>query len=83
MATITTILGEMDESELEKTEATSENDNESVTWIEYRLKGDPPPSVVNGICLDCLDKKCQHVHRSVIIQLKRGVELESTIGTFN
>jgi len=35
MALVTTTLGEMDESLLEKREGTFEDDNELTTWTEY------------------------------------------------
>jgi hypothetical protein len=35
MALVTTTLGEMDESLLEKKEGTFEDDNELTTWVEY------------------------------------------------
>jgi len=35
MALVTTTLGEMDESLLEKREGTFEDDNEVTTWVEY------------------------------------------------
>jgi hypothetical protein len=36
---ITTTLGEMEESLLEKREGVVDNANEFTTWIEYRLPG--------------------------------------------
>lgn len=38
---INTIYGEMDESQLEKTEGEIDNDNEHTTWVEYRIPGNP------------------------------------------
>ena len=35
MAIVTTTLGDMDESLLEKQEGTVDNDNELTTWVEY------------------------------------------------
>jgi len=35
MAIVTTTLGDMDESLLEKREGTVDNDNELTTWVEY------------------------------------------------
>ena len=35
MALVTTTLGEIDESLLEKREGTFEDDNELTTWVEY------------------------------------------------
>ena len=35
MALITTTLGDMDDSLLEKREGTVDNDNELTTWVEY------------------------------------------------
>lgn len=37
MTTITTIHGDMDESDLVKTEGAVDNENEHTTWVEYRL----------------------------------------------
>jgi hypothetical protein len=37
---VTTTLGEMDESLLEKKEGTFEDDNELTTWTEYWLEGE-------------------------------------------
>jgi hypothetical protein len=79
---ITTIHGDMDDSLLEKTEGAIENDNEKTTWVEYRLKGQPPPRVAKGICLDCLDQICKHVHRSVGIELKTGIFGEGSVSGF-
>jgi hypothetical protein len=39
MALVTTTLGEMDESLLEKKEGTFEDDNELTTWVEYWKDG--------------------------------------------
>jgi hypothetical protein len=39
MATITTIHGPMDESQLVKCDGLYEDDNERTTWVEYRLPG--------------------------------------------
>lgn len=39
MAKINTIHGEMDESLLEKREGTTDNANESTTWVEYWFEG--------------------------------------------
>ena len=36
---ITTIYGDMDESELVKTTGGFEDDNECTTWVEYRKPG--------------------------------------------
>ena len=35
MALVTTTLGDMDDSLLEKREGTVDNDNELTTWVEY------------------------------------------------
>lgn len=40
MAIVTTTLGEMDESLLEKKEGSVDNDNEFTTWTEYWHKGE-------------------------------------------
>lgn len=40
MALITTIHGEMDESLLEKQEGSLDNENETTSWVEYRLNGE-------------------------------------------
>jgi hypothetical protein len=40
MALVTTTLGEMDESLLEKKEGTFEDDNELTTWVEYWKDGE-------------------------------------------
>lgn len=37
---ITTIYGEMDDSELEKREGFMENDDERAEWVEYYLDGE-------------------------------------------
>jgi hypothetical protein len=37
---VTTTLGEMDESLLEKKEGTFEDDNELTTWVEYWKDGE-------------------------------------------
>lgn len=37
---VSTIYGEMDESDLEKKTGTVENDNELTNWVEYWLKGE-------------------------------------------
>jgi hypothetical protein len=39
MALVTTTLGEMDESLLEKKEGNFEDDNESTSWVEYWKDG--------------------------------------------
>jgi len=39
MGLITTTLGELDEADLDKTEGGFDNEDESTTWVEYRLKG--------------------------------------------
>jgi len=40
MALVTTTLGDMDESLLEKREGNFENDNESTSWVEYWKDGE-------------------------------------------
>lgn len=77
---ITTTLGDMDDSLLEKTEGTLDNDNENTTWVEYRLKGDPPPEVRDGVCQSCLKGECKHIHRSAGINLKKGVFGDGAVG---
>jgi len=47
-------LGEMDESELVKTEGSHENDNEIATWVEYRLPGS-----------DVIVHRSAHVHLKI------------------
>lgn len=84
---INTLLGEMEEELLEKTEAVYEDDNERTTWIEYRKKGDPPPDVLGGLCMDCKRQqagsgRCFHIHRSAQITLKKGLSMQSEAGTF-
>lgn len=37
---INTTKGEMDDSLLERTEGGVDNDNETTTWVEYRLDGE-------------------------------------------
>jgi len=37
---ITTTNGDMEESLLEKLEGTVDNDNELITWVEYRYEGE-------------------------------------------
>jgi hypothetical protein len=37
---ITTTNGDMEESLLEKLEGTIDNDNETITWVEYRYEGE-------------------------------------------
>lgn len=37
---ITTTIGDMDETLLDKQEGTVDNDNEHTTWVEYRLTPD-------------------------------------------
>ena len=39
MALVTTTLGEMDESLLDKKEGNFEDDNESTSWVEYWKDG--------------------------------------------
>lgn len=38
---ITTTLGDMDETLLERVDGEVDNDNEHTTWTEYRLPGQP------------------------------------------
>ncbi len=64
---ITTTLGELDEALLEKREGAIDNDNERTTWVEYRLAGQPDSEAI---------------HRSVHVQLKRGVEAFSEVQGF-
>ena len=37
---VTTTKGEMDASLLEKREGTTDNDNETTSWVEYWLQGE-------------------------------------------
>ena len=37
---VTTTKGEMDDSLLEKREGTTDNDNETTSWVEYWLQGE-------------------------------------------
>lgn len=39
MTIIATIYGDMDESDLVKTEGSLENENEITSWVEYRKPG--------------------------------------------
>lgn len=58
MAVITTTLGPIDDSELDKLEGVIDNDNEHTVWVEYRLKGQPDSDPI---------------HRSAHITLKKGI----------
>lgn len=64
MPIITTTLGDMDDSLLEKREGVVDNDNEHTTWVEYRLKGQPDSPAI---------------HRSVHVTLKKNVSLFSEV----
>ena len=79
---INTIHGELDDSLLEKTEGTLENDNERTTWVEYRMKGDPAPRVKDGVCLDCAEGICRHVHRSAHVTLKKLPAMQGQMNSF-
>lgn len=37
---VTTIYGDMEESDLEKLEGVLDDENEHTTWVEYRLAGE-------------------------------------------
>jgi hypothetical protein len=50
-------ITQLDESELVKTTGKLDNDNETTTWIEYRLKSDPQAE--------------RAIHRSVDMYLKK------------
>ena len=62
------VLGETDKSLLDRTDGGLENDNEKITWIEYRLKSLGPES--------------EPVHRSVHVHLKKNVVAESVAANF-
>jgi len=66
MAMIETIMGEIDEAELDKHEGSLDNAIEYTVWTEYRLKGDgldTPP-----------------IHRSVHVTLKEPIISDSFLG---
>lgn len=68
MATITTTLGLMDETQLEKREGVIDTEREYTTWVEYRLLGNP---------------ESDPIHRSVHVRLiNQGVEMASEAGGF-
>jgi hypothetical protein len=69
---IETIHGPMAEDQLERFDGVVDNDVESTTWVEYRLKGELPPSVINGVCQDCAIGICRHVHRSAHVTVKQS-----------
>ena len=66
MALVTTTLGDMDESLLDRHEGRFENDIEMTTWTEYRLKGESAESAP--------------IHRSVHVTLKEPIIADSAIG---
>ena len=61
-------ITQTDESELIRTTGGIDNENETTTWIEYRLKSDP--SVIRA------------VHRSVNMFLKKSVFGAGIAATF-
>lgn len=73
MALIHTLRGDMDESELLKTEQVIDNDVERTTAVEYCVKDCAGAAHVMGVpqAEGCF---CPHnVHRSVDMYLKRNV----------
>jgi hypothetical protein len=80
MATITTTRGDMDDAALVKTEVLIENDHERTAVVEYCLLGCDGPwhrtHQGDGEGVFC----AQHVHRSVSMHLKRGIELAAIVG---
>ena len=72
-------IEEIDDSLLEKTEGYFEDEKEVTNWSEYRLLGTPSPRVAHGICIDCLDGVCKHIHRSVHVRLKEGVAAKTEV----
>lgn len=80
MAIITTTLGDMDESALMKSEVLMDNDNERTTVTEYCLAGCEGQWHRTHIG-DAPGVFCsQHVHRSIAMHLKKGLELSGTVG---
>ena len=79
---IETTLGPRDESTLTKSSGTIDNDIETTTWVEYCLANCPGQAHQTGdpdeVHLFC----AHHIHRSVHVTLKQGVELFSEIGEF-
>lgn len=77
---ITTTHGDMDESTLIKTEVVVDNENEHTTIVEYCLAGCDGPwhrthqGDGEGVCC------AKHVHRSVDMFLKRGLEISGIAG---
>lgn len=91
MAEITTARGLMDEADLVKSELVFENDVERTTVVEYCVKG-CTGQWHRGI-VTCGDSTyqtregdapgvfcAQHVHRSVTVNLKKGIELSGIAG---
>ena len=83
MASISTIWGLMNESELQKREGTVDNDNEHTTSVEYCLANCPgeahrtnTPDASGHFCN-------QHVHRSAHVTLKKGLFAEGVAANFS
>lgn len=60
-------IAEMDDSLLDRTDGSFEDDHEKTTWVEYRLKGQPDSPAI---------------HRSVHVTLKRNVTATSAVQGF-
>jgi hypothetical protein len=72
---ITTTLGDRDDSTLRKTEGTVDNDVETTTWVEYCVADCPGVAHQTGRPDQPYLFCAQHIHRSVHVTLKQGVEL--------
>lgn len=82
MAIVTTTLGEMDDSLLQRIDTVLDNDNERTTTVEYCVLDCPGEAHRTGQPqgVGCF---CPHnVHRSVDMELKRGVAALSAVQGF-
>lgn len=78
MAMITTTLGDMDDSQLKQTTGEIDNDVEHTTWVEYCLAECDGPAHTSNVPDESFYFCAKHVHRSVNMVLKQGVEVFGT-----
>ena len=82
MATITTTHGDIDESLLVKTRGVIDNDVEHTEIVEYCLLGCDGAAHRTGRPEGTACFCPQHVHRSVAVALKQGLEISSVLEGF-